>query len=86
MKIHLFYQLHMVQTVIRYLILQNLGDNLIIYKTLLKYVQEDETFNERFEEYALYFKEGCHVLRSKFGQVNSFFPITVWFWFICCWS
>ena len=54
-------------------IAKNLGDNLIIYKALSKYIQEDESFNEKFEEYALYFNERCHVLRSKLRRVNFFF-------------
>ena len=71
-------------------IAKNLGDNLITYKTLSRYVQEDETFNEKFEEYAFYFNERCDALR-RLGQVNPFFflfcfvlsPRTVWFWFTC---
>ena len=68
---------------------KNSRDNLLVHKALSKYIQENETFNEKFEEYGFYFNERSDVLRIKLGQVNLFvccFVLfcfeskNVWFW------
>ena len=51
---------------------KNSRDNLHVHKALSKYIQENETFNEKFKEYGSYFNERSDVLRVKLGQVNLF--------------
>ena len=67
---------------------KNSRDNLMVHKALSKYIQEDETFNEKFTEYGFYFNERSGVLRTKLGQVNLFCFLfcfefkNVWFWLV----
>ena len=55
------------------------GDNLLtiarksnddgnLYKTMLKFVESNETFNDKFREYGKYFNERSDLIRKKFDR------------------
>ena len=43
-----------------------------LYKALLKFVESNETFNDKFREYGKYFNERSTLMRTKMDQVELF--------------